>query len=236
MSITFIIPCFNSKNIIAKNYLILNNFIKKHNLKSKIIYINDGSKDSTVNELKKIKNKKIRIINNKTNVGKSFSIINALKKVETEKVILIDCDLPYFNYLKKIVYYLDSYDLAIVNRKIHGSKNLDRKKNFYQIARHYMSNFLGHLVEIFLKLNVNGDTQAGLKGFRLNNKIKNKKFFSKYYFFDIELISFFKKNKLKIKLIPVKYKISNQSSIKFFSFKNFNIILEFFKILRKSKV
>ena len=58
-------------------------------------------------------------------------------------------------------------------------------------------------------------------------------YLSKYYFFDIELISFFRKKGSKIKLIPVRFKISDQSSIKFFSFKNFKIIFELFKILKK---
>lgn len=235
MSVTFIIPCFNSKNIILKNFLKLSNFVKENKIDGKIIYINDGSGDSTINELQKIKNKKIEIINNKKNLGKSYSIIKALDKIETKNVILIDCDLPYFSSLKKVINNLNFYDLVIVNRKIPGSKNIDKKKNFYQISRHYISNFLGFLVEIFLNLNVYGDTQAGLKGFKYIKGLKKKKFFSKYYFFDIELISFFKKKKKKIKLIPVEYSISNKSSIKFFSVKNFKIVTEFYRILFSSK-
>ncbi len=79
-----------------------------------------------------------------------------------------------------------------------------------------------------------GDTQAGLKAFKLNKEIKRKKFISKYYFFDIELINFFRKQNSKIKLIPVKFKVSNNSSIKIFSFKNFNYINELIKVLYKS--
>ena len=41
-------------------------------------------------------------------------------------------------------------ELVIVNRKIEYSKNLDKKKNIYQIVRHHVSNFLGFLVEIIL--------------------------------------------------------------------------------------
>ena len=89
------------------------------------------------------------------------------------------------------------------------------------------------MVEKKLKLNVNGDTQAGLKAFKMNTYLKKNKFISKYYFLDIELINLFKKNEFKIKLIPVRYKISDKSSIKFFSFKNLKIIFEFFNVLKK---
>ena len=233
MTITFIIPCYNSVKIISKNFNKLNNFIKKNKIKAKIIYINDGSEDLTFKELLKIKKKNVSIINNKKNLGKSSSIINAIKRVKTENVILIDCDLPYFNYLKKIISNLKKNDLVLVNRKIKGSKNIEKRKNFYQIFRHAISNYFGYFMEKKLNLNVNGDSQAGLKGFKMKNYIKKKKFISKHYFFDIELIKIFKSNKAKIKMIPVKYKISKNSNIRLFSLKNFIYLFEFINILNK---
>lgn len=236
MQITFIIPCYNAENLILKNYKKLLFFTQKIKIKNKIIYINDGSKDNTYKKLNEIKNKKVKILNNKKNLGKSQSIIKALKIVNTKYVILIDCDLPYFKYLKNIINNLKNYDLVMVNRKLKNSKNIDKKKNLYKFTRSLISNFLGKLIEKKLKLNVNGDTQAGLKGFRINKKLKKIKFFSKYYFFDIELINYFRKGKFKIKLIPVKFKISDKSSIKFFSLNNLKIIFEFFIILKKTNI
>ena len=52
MKITFIIPCYNAENIIIKNYKRLSRFTEKNKIKKKIIYINDGSNDSTIKELK----------------------------------------------------------------------------------------------------------------------------------------------------------------------------------------
>ncbi len=236
MQITFIIPCHNAEDLIIKNYKRLLFFTQKFKINTKIIYINDGSKDNTYKKLNEIKNKRVKILNNKKNLGKSQSIIKALKIVNTKYVILIDCDLPYFKYLKNIINNLKNYDLVIVNRKLKNSKNIDKKKNLYKITRSLISNFLGKLIEKKLKLNVNGDTQAGLKGFRINKKFKKIKFFSKYYFFDIELINYFRKGKSKIKLIPVKFKISDKSSIKFFSLNNLKIIFEFFIILKKTNI
>jgi len=235
MKITFIIPCYNAGNIILRNNEKLKKFIKKEKIKEKIIYINDGSEDNTLKELKKIKSKNVKILNNRYNLGKSKSIINTLKNVKTKNIVLIDCDLPYFDYLKTTIKYLNKYDLVAINRRLKKSINLDKKKNLYKIIRNLISNFLGDLVEKKLKLNVNGDTQAGLKAFKMNYHLRKNKFFSKYYFFDIELINFFKKNKFKIKLIPVKFKISDNSSIKLFSLKNLKIIFEFFNVLRKIK-
>lgn len=231
MKITFIIPCYNAENIIIKNYKRLSQFTKKNKIKRKIIYINDGSSDNTIKKLKKIKDRDVNILDNKKNLGKSKSIINCLKKIKTKNVILIDCDLSYFEYLNKVIVSLKKNDLVSVNRKLKKSKNINTSYNLYQFSRNLISNFLSHLIEKKLKLGVKGDTQAGLKAFKLSQRLKKTKFISKYYFFDIELINFFRKKNLKIKLIPVKYKISKQSTIKIFSIKNFFILSEFIKVL-----
>tara|TARA_Y100001958_G_C21156451_1_gene491364 strand:+ start:195 stop:905 length:711 start_codon:yes stop_codon:yes gene_type:complete len=234
VNVTFIIPCYNAEKIIIDNHNKLSSFLKKNKIKKKIIYINDGSEDKTLEELKKINKKDIKILNNKKNSGKSFSIIKALKLVKKGNVVLIDCDLPYFNYLKIVINKLNKCDLVIVNRKIKKSFNTEKNLNFYKLFRNFVSNILGNIIEKKLKLNVSGDTQAGLKAFKIFKKIRKENFLSKYYFFDIELINFFRKNKLKIKLIPVKFNISKKSTIKILSLKNFKIIYEFYKILKKS--
>ncbi len=231
MKITFIIPCYNAENIIIKNYKRLSRFTEKNKIKKKIIYINDGSNDSTIKELKKIKDRDVNILDNKKNLGKSKSIINCLNKVKTKNVILIDCDLSYFEYLNEIIISLKKNDLVSVNRKLKKSKNINTSFNLYQFSRNLISNFLSYLIEKKLKLGVKGDTQAGLKAFKLSQSLKKTRFISKYYFFDIELINFFRKKNLKIKLIPVKFRISKRSTIKFFSIKNFNILSEFIKVL-----
>ena len=79
MNVTFIIPCYNAEKIINNNHKKLSFFLKKNKIKKKIIYINDGSKDKTLYELKKINEKNIEILSNKDNSGKSYSIIKALK-------------------------------------------------------------------------------------------------------------------------------------------------------------
>ena len=231
MSITFIIPCYNAEKFILNTNFKLTKFLKKNKINYKIFYINDGSKDKTLLKLEKISNNNIKIFNNQKNLGKSKTIINTLKFVKTSKVVLIDCDLPYFKSLKKIIANLKNNHLVIINRKLNESKNIGKNFSFYSYVRNFISNFLGIIIEKKLKLNTLGDTQAGLKAFKMVKGIKKYKFLSKYYFFDVELINFFKKKKLNIKLVPANFKISQKSSIKIISIKNFKILLEFIKIL-----
>ena len=81
MSISFVIPCYNCENIIQNSIeRLTKKFIKLRISKFEIIVIDDGSKDDTYKELKKIKNKRVKIIKNLYNLGKSTSLIKGIKK------------------------------------------------------------------------------------------------------------------------------------------------------------
>lgn len=237
-NITFIIPCYNCEKTIIQNYLRLKKKIltllskKRSTFRYEIFYINDGSNDNTLKKLLSIKDKNIKIINNNINLGKSTSIIKAIRLIKTNFIILLDCDLPYLSYLNKVIYELNFYDLVLINRRLPNSKNI-KSNNLYQKTRKYIGEFIGILIEIRHKLNVHGDTQAGLKGFKLIKNVKNKKFISKYYFLDFEIIKIFRERNLRIKLLPVNYSISKKSNIKIFSYKNILILIELIKILLK---
>jgi len=231
MCITFIVPCFNAEKFILNTNTKLVEFLKRNRINYKIFYINDGSKDKTLFQLEKISSNKVKIFNNYKNLGKSKTIINTLKFVETEKVVLIDCDLPYFSSLKRIITSLKNNHLVMISRNLDKSNNIEKQFYFYSYARKFISNILGIIIEKKLNLNTFGDTQAGLKAFKMVRGIKKFKFLSKYYFFDVELISFFRKRKLNIKLVPANYKISQKSSIKLLSYKNFEILNEFIRVL-----
>jgi glycosyltransferase involved in cell wall biosynthesis len=238
MEISAIIPCYNSEYYISNNLNKIYTFLKKKKLKSEIICINDGSSDNTLLILKKLKKKfNIKIINNKNNSGKSFSIIKGIVNSKYKNIVLIDSDISYFKYLELLIFYLQKdYDLIIANRRLPKSRLILKKKiKIYQLLRLIIGKIIGKLIELTLNTNVYGDTQAGLKAFKLPRKFKKKKFISKRFFFDIELIHFFRKANLKIKCIPVKYFISDKSSIGIFNKTNVKIIIELFKVITSLK-
>ena len=74
-------------------------------MKYEIIVVNDGSTDNTQNEILRFMKKMgiSNFISNSTNKGKSLSIISLIKECKFNKIILIDCDIPYFNYFEQII-------------------------------------------------------------------------------------------------------------------------------------
>lgn len=234
-NISIIIPCLNYEKLIFNNLEKIVNKIDVFNLKYEIIVINDGSSDNTSNEVLRFmkNNENIKLISNKINKGKSLSIISAIKECKFNTIILIDCDIPYFNYFEKVINNInDDYDLVIVNRRLKESKMIDNNLNLYQITRAKIGNLISFVINLFLKINVEGtDTQAGLKAFKKVKEFDNFNFYSKKYFFDLELIYHYTKNNKKILSVPVIYEPPNFSNIKIFSFKNFIILYEFIKIV-----
>ena len=95
MNISFVIPCLNSELVIKRSVKKLTKKLKKiKNLNYELILIDDGSSDKTNKVINGLKKKKIKIITNSTNLGKSTSLIKGIKTdakiiYETEdKVIL----------------------------------------------------------------------------------------------------------------------------------------------------
>jgi len=235
MSYSIIIPNFNSSSFITKKINKLISFLKKTKINYEIIIVDDCSNDNSFIKIKELvnKNKKIRVIKNKINTGKSYSLIRGISKSKYKKIILIDSDLPYFYRLKNILDDLKIFDLVMIDRKHNVSKNLDTSFSYYQFFRVIIGLLFNKIIRIFLSINYR-DTQAGLKGFIKPYNFSRINFVSKRFFFDVELILFFLKKKKKIKTIPVNFRVSNNSTIKIFALKkNIEIIKELFKIIIK---
>ena len=232
MSISFVIPCYNCENIIQNSIeRLTKKLIELRISKFEIIAIDDGSKDSTYKELKKIKNKRVKIIKNLYNLGKSTSLIKGIKKTNFKRVILCDSDLPYFEYLPKLIRLLNKNHLVYINRKSPKSRLKSKKLNLYQICRY----FIGRIVCLFINLTLlkkdTGDTQAGLKGFIKPKSFNNYKFISKKFFFDAELMTLFYRSGAKLASIPLKDEIYANSTIRLIAFENFVYLYELFKMI-----
>ena len=90
MKLTIIIPCYNEKNTIRK----IISKILSININKEIIIVDDGSVDGSKKIIQsKIKNKYIKKIFHKKNLGKGASINSAKKLITGDIVIIQDADL-----------------------------------------------------------------------------------------------------------------------------------------------
>ena len=237
MSISIIIPCFNSEKYILKNIEKLQKVIQKTNQQYEIVIIDEHSKDTTYEIINKfyLKNKNIKIFKNNNNKIKSFSLIKGIKKSKFKKIIIIDSDLPYFSKLSVLIKKLNNYDFVFINRRHEKSKNVGRSFSIYQIIRLYIGYIVNFIIRIYFSIRIK-DTQAGLKGFIKPKNFSKIRFFSNRFFFDLELLLYFISKKKKIFSIPILFNVSADSSIKILDFKkNFEVIKELLIICLRKK-
>jgi len=108
-SVTFLVPAYNEEEYVEE---CLNSLLEQDypSDKLEIIAINDGSKDGTLEKMKKYKDK-IQIID-KENSGKANSLNYALEKVETDIVGCMDADsFAEKDFVKNMVGYFDQKDV-----------------------------------------------------------------------------------------------------------------------------
>lgn len=100
--ISIIVPCYNEEESIPIFYKEINKIIKKmKNVDFELIFINDGSKDRTLEILRNLakKDKKVRYISFSRNFGKEAGILAGLKASVGDFVAMMDVDLQDPPYL-----------------------------------------------------------------------------------------------------------------------------------------
>ncbi|WP_373523932.1 glycosyltransferase [Aquiflexum sp.] len=158
-----VIPCYNEEKKLLTSEIV--DFVKQSS--AKIIFVNDGSTDKTLEKLEEIKEQipdNIHIISNAKNIGKGNSVREgvhlALKDVCCEYIGYFDADLSApLDEASRLS------QIAIKENKgfIMGS----RVALFgYQIKRkplrHYLGRIVATIISLYLKMQVY-DTQCGAK-------------------------------------------------------------------------
>lgn len=96
--LSVIVPCYNEEESVADFYeeLMKNSgFFKEKDLEVEILYIDDGSKDGTVREVKKLheKDERVHLISFSRNFGKEAGIYAGLNHAKGDYLVVMDVDL-----------------------------------------------------------------------------------------------------------------------------------------------
>ncbi len=96
--LSIIVPCYNEEENIADFYHeVLKNsaFFEEKKIELEMLYIDDGSKDGTAAEVKKLcaEDKRVHLLSFSRNFGKEAAIYAGLKKAKGDYAVLMDADL-----------------------------------------------------------------------------------------------------------------------------------------------
>ena len=96
--LSVIVPCYNEEENVRDFYneLLKNQpFFEEKELDLEILYIDDGSKDKTVQEVKKLReeDQRVRLVSFSRNFGKEAAIYAGFQKAKGDFVVMMDADL-----------------------------------------------------------------------------------------------------------------------------------------------
>ena len=130
--ISLIIPCFNEEEMIPIFYKELDKVSKKMNTDFEFIFIDDGSFDKTLSEIKDLrkKDKRVKFISFSKNFGKEAGMLAGLNKSIGDYVAIMDVDLQdppseLINMYKVLTE--EDYDVAAIYSTGHEDYSLLRK-------------------------------------------------------------------------------------------------------------
>ena len=142
MKLSLVVPCYNeAENVAAFQDAVIGAF-EGCGYDYEIIFVNDGSKDATLHNLRKIFKAQrcpVKVVSFSRNFGKEAGIYAGMKEADGEYVSLIDADLQQRpEIVRDMVKILDEspeYDVvaAYQDRRGEGKVLSFFKKSFYSI-------------------------------------------------------------------------------------------------------
>ena len=124
--LSVIVPCYNEEESIPLFYKEMKKISLKMNyIDFELIFVNDGSRDNTLNVIKKIRknDKRVRYLSFSRNFGKEAAIIAGLEASTGDYVTLMDADLQDPPYLLEEMYsYIKNKGYSCV-----GTRRVTRK-------------------------------------------------------------------------------------------------------------
>jgi glycosyltransferase involved in cell wall biosynthesis len=139
LDLSVVVPVFNSSKIIGELNYQIHNSLSKSKYNYEIIYVCDGSPDSSWNEIKKISsNEKVKGILLRNNFGQHNALMAGLKRSAGNFVVTIDDDLQHSpKDIHKLINA--NYDVVYGNFK-------EKKHPKWKIFGSFASNFLANVL------------------------------------------------------------------------------------------
>ncbi|MDR2044754.1 MAG: glycosyltransferase family 2 protein [Clostridium sp.] len=146
MLLSVIVPCYNEEENVADFYKELTeneSFFRENGVEMEILYIDDGSRDRTAEEIKKLRESdgRVRLVSFSRNFGKEAAMYAGMEKAKGDYVVLMDADLqdPPSLLPKMWSYARQGYDSVATRRVSRAGEPLIRSffaRRFYSLMKH----------------------------------------------------------------------------------------------------
>ena len=216
--------CYNESKDIKANVEKVKDYLKENSIDYELILVNDGSKDTTKEEIESIPG--VLPISYEPNRGKGGAVKEGILAATGDCVLFMDADLSTdISAIKDVVEQAPTCDLLIGSRHAKGSV-VKKKQPLLRV-------FIGWCCRLLVNMKFHTklkDTQCGFKAIKADvaKRIVEKQLIDKFAF-DVEYIYIAKLNNLTMKEIGVIWSDDRTSTVSPFKssvrfFKDINFI------------
>lgn len=147
--ITIIVPCYNEEEVIEMFYPAVQNCVEKiPDCEFNYIFVNDGSRDSTLEKLRKISSEyeNVTYLSLSRNFGKESAMMAGLDFADGDAVIIMDADLqhPPEKISEMIKWWREGYD-DVCAKRVDRKGETWLKRNcanlFYAIMKKFSTSY-----------------------------------------------------------------------------------------------
>ena len=200
--LSVVIPAYDEEKRISATLLDVDRYLSKQKYTYEIIVVSDGSKDNTVEVVRKAQQlvKNLRLIDNKENHGKGYVTKQGMLEAKGEYRIYVDADNAIsIDQIENFWPYTKNFDIIIGSIELKGAK-IKEKAGWH---RRILGKIAKYIIRIFAIWEIH-DTQRAFKLFpeKVANDIFSRQTIEKWGF-DIEILVLAKKLGYKIKELPV---------------------------------
>lgn len=227
-----VMPAYNEAQHIKENLLKASKIIAEFQEDFKIIVVNDGSKDSTDQEIRQAAtmDSHIEYVSYSKNRGKGGAIMEGVRHAQGDYIAFLDSDLELPPIMLKdfMAALKGSNSHIAIGSKLHKDSQIN-----YPLVRRIMSMGYYIMLKLMFKLNIK-DTQTGIKLFKADViKPICENLTTTGFAFDIEILATASKKGYSIIEMPITLEFSRERREK--SRMTFKTIVRVFKDTLKIK-
>ena len=218
--ISVIIPAYNEEKVLYRSLKAIENKLLSMKQPFEILVVNDGSKDATLDIIKKlIKEKKrpyLKVVSYKDGPSRRENLAKSFKLLKGNYILLLDMDVSMdLKHLEEMVYWLEKgFPIVIANRYHKDSRTKKHPK------RYIISKIYNAVIRLLFQTGLR-DNICGFKAFKKGIILKlvkesgEDKTRTRSVFWDTELLIRARCHKIRIKEIPVCWQEAEKSALNF---------------------